>query len=55
MKISRKLLDDALTLVVLLLATGAFQTFIVDPKDPRAATDGSPVLRILWFADMEPL
>ena len=50
MRIRRKFLDDALTLVVLLLATGAFQTFIVDPTDPRAATDGSPLLRVLWFA-----
>jgi exopolysaccharide production protein ExoQ len=49
MVIQRKLLGDGFTLLVLFLATGAFQPLIVDPSDPRAGSDGSPLLRAVWF------
>jgi exopolysaccharide production protein ExoQ len=49
MKIRREILEDAFTLVVLFLATEAFQSFLVDPRDPHSGTDGSVLLRILWF------
>ena len=49
MRIRRKLLEDVFTVVVLFLATGAFQTLVVDPTDLRAATDGSPFMQLLWL------
>ena len=49
MTIRRKVLDDALTLLVLFLATGAFQGLVVDPTDPRAGTEGSPSMQIVWL------
>ena len=49
MKIRRKVLEDAFTLAILFLATEAFQSFIVDPRDPNAGSNGSTVLRALWF------
>ena len=49
MTIRRKLIDDAFTLAVLFLATGAFQSFLVDPTDPKSATDGSTFLQLVWF------
>lgn len=49
MKIRRKVLEDAFTLAILFLATEAFQSLIVDPRDPLASTNGSPILRVLWL------
>jgi O-antigen ligase len=49
MTIRRKLIHDAFTLAVLFLATAAFQSFLVDPTDPRASTDGSTSLQLVWF------
>jgi len=49
MTIRRKIIDDTFTLAVLFLATGAFQSFLVDPADPKSATDGSTFLQLVWF------
>jgi len=49
MRIPCQALNDVFTVVVLFLATGAFETLVVDPTDPRVATDGSPFMQILWF------
>jgi exopolysaccharide production protein ExoQ len=49
MTIRRKLLDDGLTLLILFLATGAFESMVVDLSAPRANTDGSLALEIIWF------
>lgn len=50
MGIRRKLIQDAFTLVVLFLATGAFQTFAVDHSDLRSVNNGSRFMEILWVA-----
>jgi exopolysaccharide production protein ExoQ len=50
MRIRRKVVDDAFTLVVLFLATGAFQTFAVDHADLRSVNNGSRFMEVLWVA-----
>jgi exopolysaccharide production protein ExoQ len=50
MGIRRKLMEDAFMLVVLFLATGAFQTFAVDHSDLRSVDNGSRFMEILWVA-----
>lgn len=51
MGIRRKLIiEDAFTLAVLFLATGAFQTFAVDHSDLRSVDNGSRFMEILWVA-----
>src|ERR1700735_3125125 len=49
MRIQRKFLDDGFSLLVLFLATGAFQSSIVDLSDPRLGTEGSVFLQIVWL------
>ncbi len=49
MRIQRRHFDNAFTLAILFLATGAFQSLLVDPANPQSATDGSSFLQILWF------
>lgn len=50
MGIRRKLIEDAFTLVVLFMATGAFQTFAVDHSDLRSVDNGSRFMEVLWVA-----
>src|SRR5271166_6129524 len=48
MNISRKYLGDVFTILVLLLATGAFQSLVVDTSTATAINEGSPLLQIIW-------
>ena len=50
MRISRLLWGDAFTLAVLFLATGAFQSLVVDNTNPQAGAEGSPLMKVLWTA-----
>jgi O-antigen ligase len=50
MRIPRQVLDDAFTVVVLFMATGAFQAFAVDSSDLRSVNNGSRFMEILWVA-----
>lgn len=50
MRIRRKFLDDGFSLLVLFLATGAFQSSIVDLSNPRLGTEGSTFLQMVWLA-----
>jgi O-antigen ligase len=49
-QISRKFCGDAFILAVLFLATGAFQSLVVDNSNPQAGADGSPLMKVLWAA-----
>jgi hypothetical protein len=42
-------LEDGFMLVVLFLATGAFQSLVVDPTYQRDGADGSPFMQLIWF------
>src|SRR5580700_2479500 len=48
MNISRKYLGDVFTLLVLVLATGAFQSLVVDTSTPTAVNEGNPLLQATW-------
>jgi exopolysaccharide production protein ExoQ len=48
MNISRKYLGDVFTLLVLVLATGAFQSLVVDTSTPTAVNEGNPLLQAIW-------
>jgi exopolysaccharide production protein ExoQ len=50
MRLSRKFLGDAFTVVVLFLATTAFQTLIIDVSTPQAVAQGNPLMQSLWIA-----
>lgn len=50
MKLTLKHLNDAFTLVVLFLATGAFQSFIVKSETSTALTAGSRSMEAIWAA-----
>src|SRR4029077_7976394 len=46
----RKFWGDAFILAVLFLATGAFQSLVLDNSNPQAGADGSPLMKVLWAA-----
>jgi exopolysaccharide production protein ExoQ len=48
MRISLKFLDDAFTVMVLFLGTGAFVSLTMDTSNPNAVTDGSMVTQLGW-------
>jgi exopolysaccharide production protein ExoQ len=48
MNISRKYLGDVFTILVLVLATGAFQSLVVDASTTQAVNEGNPLLQIMW-------
>jgi O-antigen ligase len=48
MNISRKYLGDVFTIFVLALATGAFQSLVVDTSTAQAVNEGNPLLQIMW-------
>lgn len=48
MKISYKALGNAFTLMVLLLSTGAFLPWVVDPASLETSAEGSPLTKVFW-------
>lgn len=48
MRISKKFWGDAFTLAALFLASGAFQSLVVDNSNPQAGAEGSPIMKVLW-------
>jgi exopolysaccharide production protein ExoQ len=48
MNISRRYLDDAFTVGVLVVATGACQTLVTDSSSAKAGVEGTPVLQAIW-------
>jgi len=49
MRIPRQFLQDATTVFILFMATGAFQTVLVDSPDSQATTNGSPTMWLFWL------
>jgi exopolysaccharide production protein ExoQ len=49
MRIPAKFLQDAVTVLILFMTTGAFESLVVDGSDPQAATNGSPVMWLVWL------
>lgn len=49
-KLLTGLLGDAFTVTVLILATTAFQSLLLDPLNPQSGVQGSAVLRAVWAA-----
>jgi len=50
MNISRKYLGDVFTILVLALATGAFQSLVLETATTRTVNEGNPLLQIIWAA-----
>jgi exopolysaccharide production protein ExoQ len=48
MRIPRQFLQDAATVFILFMATGAFQSLVLDSSDPQATTNGSPMMWVFW-------
>ena len=48
MNVSRRYLGDIFTIIVLVLATGALQSLIVDSSSSKAISEGNPFLQIVW-------
>jgi O-antigen ligase len=48
MNVSRRYLGDVFTIFVLILATGALQSVIVDSSTSKAVAEGNPFLQALW-------
>lgn len=48
MNVSRRYLGDIFTIIVLILATGALQSLIVDSSSSKAISEGNPFLQIVW-------
>jgi exopolysaccharide production protein ExoQ len=48
MNISRRYLGDVFTILVLALATGAFQSLVVDNSTAQTINEGNPLLQIIW-------
>jgi exopolysaccharide production protein ExoQ len=48
MNISRRYLGDIFTILVLMLATGALQSLVVDSSTSKAVTEGNLWLQIMW-------
>lgn len=48
MNLSRRYLGDVFTIVVLTLATGAFQSLIIDTSTSKAVTEGNSLLQVVW-------
>ena len=50
MRFLPKVPGDAFTFIVLFLATGAFQSMLLDNSSPQAVAAGNPLLQIAWIA-----
>jgi exopolysaccharide production protein ExoQ len=50
MNISRKYLGDVFTILVLALATGAFQSLVLETSTTQTVNEGNPLLQIIWAA-----
>src|SRR6202167_3826404 len=50
MNISRKYLGDVFTILVLALATGAFQSLVLETATTRTVNEGNPLLQSIWPA-----
>ena len=48
MNVSRRYVGDIFTIIVLILATGALQSLIVDSSSSKAISEGNPFLQIVW-------
>ena len=48
MNVSRRYLGDMFTIIVLVLATGALQSLIVDSSSSKAISEGNPFLQVVW-------
>jgi exopolysaccharide production protein ExoQ len=48
MRVPRQFLQDAATVFILFMTTGAFATVIVDSPDSQATTNGSPMMWVFW-------